>query len=130
MSSLTPFDAYEIHPVTEHCAPDGSTFCEIADDPAEASFWSLYGHIPGQGVECIGDFASFEAAAEIYARITGQGWGEKTPAPGTARLVEAVKLALHALNQAPRFAVRHPAYRDSYQVCAALEAVLREGEGA
>jgi hypothetical protein len=41
MSALTPFDVYEIHPVTEHRAPDGGTFCAIADNPAEASFWSL-----------------------------------------------------------------------------------------
>lgn len=71
-TALIPFDAYEIHPVAETVAPDGKHLCEVTDDPAEASFWSLYGHIPGQGLECIGDFASHEAAAEIQARITGR----------------------------------------------------------
>jgi len=76
MTKPIPFDAYEIHPVTEQVSSDGSRFCEVTDDPAEASFWSLYGHIPGQGVMCIGDFASFAEAADIYARITGHVWGE------------------------------------------------------
>jgi len=79
MIRLTPFDAYEIHPVTEHRAPDGSSFAEQAADPAEASYWSLFGHIPGQGLECIGDFPTYELAAEIYARITGRGYGEDAP---------------------------------------------------
>jgi hypothetical protein len=54
-------------------------------------------------------------------------WQLRLAAPA---LLEAVKLALFALNEAPRFAVRHPACRDSYQVCAALEAALRKAEGA
>jgi hypothetical protein len=130
MSALTPFDTYKIHPVTEHRAPDGSTFCKVADDPAKASFWSLYGHIPGQGVACIGDFASFEAAAEVYARITGHRYGEEAPVRNPAKLVEALKLALYALREMPSFPVRHARYRTSYRVAAALEAVLREAEGA
>jgi hypothetical protein len=130
MTKPIPFDAYEIHPVTAHRAPDGGTFCEIADDPAEASFWSLYGHIPGQGVECIGDFKSFELAAEIYARITGHRYGEEAPVRNPAKLVEALKLALYALREMPSFPVRHARYRTSYRVAAALEAVLRDLEPA
>jgi hypothetical protein len=72
MTNPIPFDAYEIHPVACHQAPDGRRFTEPTTDPAEAQGWSLFGHIPGQGLECVGDFASFEAAAEIYARITGR----------------------------------------------------------
>jgi len=44
-------------------------------------------------------------------------------------LRDLLKLALHALNEAPSFPVRHARYRNSYEVCAAIEAALREREG-
>ena len=50
-------------------------YCEQVPDD-EARFWSLYGHIPGQGVDCIGDFKTREHAEEVYARITGKRYGE------------------------------------------------------
>ena len=49
---LTCFDDYEIH--------------------AEAEVWRLYGHIPGQGLECIGNFKTQSQAEEIYTHITGR----------------------------------------------------------
>jgi hypothetical protein len=33
-----------------------STICERIDDPEEAQFWSVYGHLPVGGVECLEDF--------------------------------------------------------------------------
>jgi hypothetical protein len=60
------FEDYEIHGVIEV-----DRTCEQVDDE-EAQFWSLYGRIPGLGLECIGDFRSRELAEEIYARITGR----------------------------------------------------------
>lgn len=81
MPKPIPFDAYEIHPVVYHQTPDGSRFAEQATNPAEASCWSLFGHISGQGLECIGDFPSYELAAEIYARITGRIHDEEAPEP-------------------------------------------------
>ena len=64
----TPFDDYEIHGVIESECDQGK-FCEpVSDDQAE--FWSLYGHTPGRGLDCIGDFKTREHAEEIYARIT------------------------------------------------------------
>jgi hypothetical protein len=66
------FDGYEIHGVKRYCE-DGHSWCEPVDDK-EADFWSLYGHIPGEGVVCIGDFSSREFAEEIYAHITGSLW--------------------------------------------------------
>lgn len=45
-------------------------------------------------------------------------------------LVDALTLALHALNQAPSFRLRHDRYRTSYQVCAVLDAVLSRCAGA
>jgi hypothetical protein len=65
-----PFDDYEISGVREY-SEGVSSFCEQVDDEG-AQFWSLYGHIPGQGVECIGDFKTRELAEETYARITGR----------------------------------------------------------
>jgi hypothetical protein len=69
----TRFDAYEIHGVREFDEGRG-TFCEqVPDDDAE--FWSLYGHIPGEGVMSIGDFTTRQLAEEVYARITGDAYG-------------------------------------------------------
>ena len=71
----TPFDAYEISGVREYgTRPDG--YCEQVDD-SEAQFWSLYGHIPGEGVECIGNFNTRQHAEEVFARITGARYGER-----------------------------------------------------
>jgi hypothetical protein len=70
---IARFDDYEVHGVREF--DDGAgRYCEqVPDDQAE--FWSLYGHIPGQGLECIGDFKTREHAEEVYARITGRPYG-------------------------------------------------------
>ena len=70
----TCFDGYEIHGVREF-DDGGGKYCEqVPDDQAE--FWSLYGHIPGQGVECIGDFKTRAFAEEVYARITGERYSD------------------------------------------------------
>jgi hypothetical protein len=67
------FDAYEVHGVKRY--HDGAdSFCEQVDDGG-ADFWSLYGHIPGRGAQCIGDFRTREAAEEVYTRITGELYG-------------------------------------------------------
>jgi len=64
------FDGYEISGVREYGRGKHRS-CEQVDD-CDAQFWSLYGHIPGLGLECIGDFATRDDAEEVYARITGQ----------------------------------------------------------
>ena len=72
--STTPYDGYEIARVMEK---DGQ--CEVmhgfeVDEPGRMGstvFWSIYGHIPDQGVECISDFNSQRAACEMLSRITG-----------------------------------------------------------
>ncbi len=64
------FDDYEIHGVRSF-GRGKSKYCEQVPD-GEAQFWSLFGHIPGQGLECIGDFESRALAEEIYSRITGR----------------------------------------------------------
>lgn len=79
------FDAYEIHPVAVVGHEGGIEIVEpVHDDVTKPDFWSLYGHVPGMGLECIGDFASFEAAAAVYARITGHPYGDE-PLANAAR---------------------------------------------
>jgi hypothetical protein len=75
------FDNYEIHGVKRFAPPLGleeepqgrmlTEHYEQVEDAA-AEFWSLFGHIPGQGLECIGDFDTRAHAEEVYARITGK----------------------------------------------------------
>ncbi len=71
--NLTRFDDYEISPCRRFEEPDSPRhfYFEVCES-AEADVWTLYGHIPGQGVEAIGDFASLDHATEVYARITGR----------------------------------------------------------
>jgi hypothetical protein len=70
----TRFDEYEVHGVREFDDGNGKYCEQVPDD--EAIFWSLYGHIPGQGVDCIGNFKTREFAEEVYARITGRRYGQ------------------------------------------------------
>jgi hypothetical protein len=72
----TRFDAYEIAPC-RRLREDGDRdrFYYEPCKPEEADVWTLYGHIPGQGVEAIGDFESCELAEQVYARITGDAYG-------------------------------------------------------
>ena len=63
--NLIPFDTYEIHGCKEYC----NAVEQVAEE--EAQFWSLYGHIPGQGLECIGDFKTRNHAEEVLSRIIG-----------------------------------------------------------
>lgn len=78
------FDAYEVKPVVETPLVMGVRHCEAFDTLAEAQeareadtehdtkvFWSLFGHRDGEGVECIGDFDSEQAAFNILYSITG-----------------------------------------------------------
>jgi len=63
----TPFDDYEVHGVA--CVNDAGDMEQVSDELAEC--FGLYGHIKGQGLECIGDFKTREAATEAMHRITG-----------------------------------------------------------
>lgn len=92
---MIPFDAYEISMVHEflswgtdddnegvihRCESGAVCQCELGQD--DKTYWSLYGHIPGQGAECIGDFKSEADAREILARILGRDLdGECSPFP-------------------------------------------------
>lgn len=80
-TAVLRFDGYEIAPCRRYEEPDqpGQFYFEGCEAD-EADVWSLYGHIPGQGVECLGDFSTREHAEEIYARITGTRY--HTPTQG------------------------------------------------
>jgi hypothetical protein len=80
VTTTTPFDDYEISGVREFgCGAD--RFCERVPDE-EATFWSLYGHIPGEGAQCIGDFKSRACAEEVYFRITNQDYNAPSSGEG------------------------------------------------
>ena len=71
----TPFDDYEISGVREYGKGKRRHCEQVTDD--EAQFWSLYRHIPGAGLDCIGDFATRQNAEEVYARITGRHYNQR-----------------------------------------------------
>ena len=95
-SSMLPtrFDCYEIHGITEY-EESGNKWCEqVAED--EATFWSIFGHIPGEGSACIGDFRTREHAEDIYARITGRCYATE-PKNSISRQPESWDAMLAAL---------------------------------
>lgn len=67
---LKAFDAYEISLVAEY-ENGGCEVVEKPDDEASNHFWTLYGHIPDEGVTAIGDTRTRNFALELYQRITG-----------------------------------------------------------
>ncbi|MBX7104266.1 MAG: hypothetical protein K1X57_09295 [Gemmataceae bacterium] len=71
-----PYDAYEIEGVASF-VDEHDTYYEPTED-ADAEMWTLYGHIPGRGVEAIGDFRTREHAEEVFARITGRRYRDGT----------------------------------------------------
>jgi hypothetical protein len=65
------YDALEIHTVLML-----DDFVEALTDGEEIPegavvSWSLYGHIPNEGLECIGDFNSFDSACEVAEKLGG-----------------------------------------------------------
>jgi hypothetical protein len=73
----TPFDDYEIQPCRRYVDADQPDLGFVEPcAPFEADFWTVYGHIPGAGVDAIGDFHTREHAEEVFARITGRRYGD------------------------------------------------------
>lgn len=80
--SPTRFDAYEIEPCRRYIDIDEPQVAFVEHcEPFQADFWTLYGHIPGQGVLAIGDFDTREHAEEVFARITGRPFIEPSRIP-------------------------------------------------
>jgi hypothetical protein len=69
------FDDYEIQPCRRYFDADepDKAFVEPCE-PFEADFWTVYGHIPSEGAQAIGDFDTREHAEEVFARITGRSY--------------------------------------------------------
>ena len=67
------FDDYEIQTCRRYIEADEPNLSFVEPcEPFEADFWTVYGHIPGEGVQAIGDFHSRKHAEEVFARITGR----------------------------------------------------------
>ena len=98
MKSQSVYDNYEIsgcHRLDED-EKYGRQFVQTCDD-AEAQFWTLYGHINGEGVEAIGNFSRREAAEQVFYRITGQPFTGSYRADTRLRLMHAAPALLEAL---------------------------------
>ena len=69
---LNGYDALEVHTVATFFDDYAERIQDGEDLPEEGPVcWSLYGHICNEGLECIGDFISFEAACEVAEKLGG-----------------------------------------------------------
>jgi hypothetical protein len=67
------YDALEVHTVAIFFDDCAEQLFDGDDLPEEGPVcWSLYGHICNEGLECIGDFYSFEAACEVAEKLGGK----------------------------------------------------------
>ena len=128
MKKPSVYDNYEISGCVVSCVQDGIRQIEVASGDETPDFWTLYGHINGQGVEAIGDFSSRKAAEEVFYRITGQQFTGSYAADDRLRLMhaapkllDALSLAQRALNTTPRFAVGDT---DSYRIASVVNEAL------
>jgi hypothetical protein len=97
-TALNVYDNYEISPCRRYEEPGGpGTFYFEVCEPDEADVWTLYGHVTGEGVEAIGDFASREAAENVYFRITGLKFSGSYTADAHLRVMHAGPRLLDAL---------------------------------
>jgi hypothetical protein len=62
--------------------------------------WTLYGHIPGEGVQAIGDFSKREYAEETFRRITGIRFTGSYRAEAHLRIMHAGPKLLETLKAA------------------------------
>lgn len=66
------YDALEVHTVAMFFDDWAEQIYDGEDLPEEGTVvWSLCGHICNEGLECIGDFTSFEAACEVAEKLGG-----------------------------------------------------------
>jgi hypothetical protein len=92
------FDDYEIQPCRRFLDADDPDFSFVEPcEPFEADFWTLYGHVSGEGAHAIGDFHDRKHAEEIYARITGMTFTGSYKADAHLRIMHAGPKLLDAL---------------------------------
>jgi hypothetical protein len=125
---MKPFDNYEISPCRRHEEPDlpGKYYFEVCD-PHEPDVWTLYGHIPGEGVQAIGDFATQAAAEELFFRITGTAFVGSYTADPHVRVMHAGPKLLKAAKAAWCRAANHEQL--SIDECNQLRATIAEATG-
>ncbi len=97
---MKPFDNYEISPCRRYEEPDspGKFYFEVCE-PDESDVWTLYGHMPGEGVQAIGDFATRGDAEEVFQRITGIPFAGTCEVSARLRLMHAGPKLLEALDR-------------------------------
>jgi len=106
---MTRYDAYEVNPVVEYQSEAGEAVISqvyFTQEEAESALndgtyspklqrviWTLFGHIDGEGVEAIGDFADEAEAFERLYRIAGiQGVSGQTIYPLSLRDAEPITI--------------------------------------
>jgi hypothetical protein len=117
------YENYEINPCRRSQEPDslGKYHFEVCE-VGEADVWTLYGHVHGEGVQAIGDFASHEAAEEVFFRITGS-----CKADACLRVMHAGKALLKAAETARRRAANQE--RLSVEDCDELSVAIAQATG-
>ena len=123
------YDNYEISPCKRYEEPDspGMFYFEVCE-PDGADIWTLYGHVNGEGVQAIGDFAERAAAEEVYFRITGLNFTGSYKADARLRIMHAGPKLLEALNAASDWIdaqVGEPRSEPQAQVKQAITAATR-----
>ena len=128
------YDNYEISPcrrLDDAGLPDPNGLIYEVCEPDEADVWTLYGHIPGEGVEAIGDFATREDAEEAFQRITGIPFGGHDEVEARVRLMHSGPRLLGAAKEARRFVGRYQNGNDNlaYQLADLLDSIIAEATG-
>lgn len=60
------FDAFELQPVKKVGeVAEGSEAWEVCEED-DAEMWSVYIHVPGEGLQCIADCETKESAEKLY----------------------------------------------------------------
>ena len=70
MRRIRDFDALEMNPCQiVEILDDGTQVVEPCNDPADADFWTVYGHLVTGGVEAFEDFATKTEALQFRDRL-------------------------------------------------------------
>lgn len=98
---MKAFDNYEISPCRRYEEPEssGKFYFEVYE-PLEADVWTLYGHVNGEGVQAIGDFATRAHAEETFFGITGIEFTGSYEAEAHVRIMHAGPKLMETLKNA------------------------------
>lgn len=47
------------------------SLADVPKDEVQQMIWSIYGHMPGEGVQCIGNFPTRAHSLEVIRRLLG-----------------------------------------------------------